>query len=180
MKKIIVFIVGLFFVYSFSVYQGCKQTVAHCILLQKVWMLPYNNNTGEAMDANDSVLAKKLSINITFDTKEFSCLDASTFSFINSAYAYKTKPSFLYYDTLKSIQITCMQDFDSTHLAGSLLNSYFAVPESFQSSIEFTKAYSYNLKTMPDTEMLYEFRVVVEFNGGAVYDTILPPVKIIR
>lgn len=179
MKKIIVFISGLLLAYSFSIYQGCKQTVTHCIMLHKVSMFPYNSNTGEAMDMNDSVLAKKLQISIAFDTKEFVCRNRNSLSFISSAYASKSTPSYVYYDTLKSIQITCVQDFDSIHLAGNSLNSYFAVPDFFQSSTDFAKTYSYTLMSLPDTERLYEFRVVVEFSGGSLFDTILPPVKIL-
>lgn len=178
MKRVLAFILFTLFVFSFSIYQSCKQ-VRHCIILNQVIMQLYNSHTGKIMQATDSVPAKNLYINISMDTKEFSCMNTHNISFISQASAYKVQPVYLFYDTLKSITITCLQDFDSTHHAGTSLNEYFSVPESFPVINEFTEIYSYNLQAVPDNEMFYEFRVSAQFTGGTLYDTILPPIKIL-
>lgn len=167
-----------FAAFSFSIYQSCRH-VRHCIILNNVIMQLYNSHTGKMIQAADSVSAKSLYLNISMDTKEFSCMNTSRVSLIPAAYAYKVQPAYLFYDTLKSITVTCLQDFDSTHHAGTPLNEYFSIPENFPVTNEFAEIYSYNLQAEPDSEMLYEFRISAQFSGGALYDTILPPVKII-
>jgi hypothetical protein len=141
-------------------------------------MLPFSNTTGLPMQAMDSVPAKKFSINIDLETQELDCKATSRNPFIPAAYATSIPLNYLYYDTLSSVSITALQDFDSTHPAGSPLNDYFAVPAVFAASETFQKNYTFQLRSVPDSSMLYQFRVIVALRSGALYDTLLPPVKI--
>lgn len=142
-------------------------------------MSAINKNTDQPLQIADSVSATNLSISITLDTKEFSCKHAAPLSLINTVYADNNNTTYLYYDTLKKVSITCLQNFDSTHAAGTSLNSYFNVPPQIQHTNEFVKQYNFHLQSVPDSATFYEFRIIAELSSGALYDTILPPLKIL-
>lgn len=177
LKKVISFSILTGFVFALSCYQSCRP-MRHCILLNKINMLPFSYTTGLPMQAMDSVPAKKFSINIDLETQELDCKAESNMAFIPAAYATTIQLNYLYYDTVSSISISALQDFDSTHPAGSPLNDYFEVPAVFTASETFQKNYAFQLHSVPDSSMLYQFRVIVALRSGALYDTLLPPVKI--
>ncbi len=177
LKKIstVLFLFGLLSGISF--YQSCKRS-RQCLLVNAVQPVAYDRQQNRVLLPGDSTNAANFSLRILLKTLEFSCQKTSEPGFINTANANSTTADYLYYDTLISIRISCLQDFDSTHLAGSSLNDYFMAEQGFASGSGLQQSYGYNLFRAPDSIREFEFRVSAEFVHGSIFDTILPPVKI--
>jgi hypothetical protein len=137
----------------------------------------------------DSVARLNYGLNIQFDTKETVYAQFAFKGLISSAYACKCGPD--YYsprDTLKSIRIFTLKDFDASHPAGSEISEYFkllkqATPSAKISKITIAEAIaelasiSYSpyrtlqlyLDKMPDAAMApIQFEIVAEFGGNKI------------
>jgi len=171
--------IATFCIVSSVIYQSC-QRIRYCQLLQGIEMTPFNSMTTDTLGNMDSVKSSDFMVSLRFSKTQFSCKNASGFSLIQSAMAFKPNVQEVYFDTIKQITITSDQDFNSTHPAGTSLNDLFEIPDS--SSGYYRGQYSdlqYGLYKAPDTEIYHRFSINVEIAGSLPYDTILPPIKIL-
>jgi hypothetical protein len=137
----------------------------------------------------DSAPRMNYGLNIQFDTKETVYAQFAFKGLISSAYACKCGPD--YYsprDTLKSIRIFTLKDFDASHLAGSEISEYFKLLKQAKPSAKISKitiaeaiaelaSISYSpyrtlqlyLDKMPDAAMApIQFEIVAEFGANKI------------
>lgn len=139
--------------------------------------------------SKDSFEKMKYGIQIQFDTKESVRTNFQFNGLIPSAYACKCEPEkYFAKDTLKSIRIFTLRNFNSSHPEGSEISEYFkflkqattpgriskiSIEESIaqMATSTFTPYdnYQFYLDNIPDTpHSKMEFEIVTEFSNGKI------------
>lgn len=137
----------------------------------------------------DSVPRMNYGLQIQFDTKETVYLKFEFKGLIPSAYACKCSPDFYSpRDTLKSIRIFTLRDFDASHPAGSELSDYFKLLKQATTSGRISKmsiseavtqlgtlstsrygSVQFYLDKLPDVANAnIQFEIVAEFSKGKI------------
>lgn len=161
-------------------YQSCKPQ-RNCFLLKGFRYFELNSSTQDTIQNLDSVKFSHLNLRIIPDYDGFSCQVNTPWTFVNTASATKIQIDQIYHDTIKNITITSNQSFDSLHPAGSSLNDLFVIPVPVNSvSAGFGMNYDFLLAHAPDSERFHQLRVTIDMVGTIPYDTVFPPIKILK
>lgn len=146
-----------------------------------------------------SIPKKAYGIRLQLTREITACIQKSNSLFISSAYAFgcHCMPALQFWakDSIKTIKIFTLRDFDNTHFAGADLSDYFQVftantftsitdylkhPEAvLYTETELTNSTNLLLMTAPSTHTQHQFRLQMTLSDGRVLETETSTIELI-
>lgn len=159
-----------------------------------------DNSGTEPISTNESVLKTAYGIRLTINREEIANLNHTKFLFMQSAYAIScddcAEKKFLPKDSITSIRIITLNDFDENHPADSDISAYFKVykfrvystisehietflnhyinyPSQFESEDDFL------LMNAPTINTQHAFKIEIHLSDGTILEQQTTPINLI-